>query len=107
MAVYLRHMKPDGIIAFHISNNYLQLAPVVEQLARAYGYESCMVENKKKEEELSESSQWVLVTKKHSFIQTLAVMHVAQEVDVEKNFRPWTDDYNNLFEVLAPFGTGR
>jgi hypothetical protein len=105
MAVYLRHMKPDGIVAFHISNNYLQLAPVVEQLAQAYGYESCMVENQKKEEELSESSQWILVTKKHSFIQTLAVMHVAEEVEVEKNFRAWTDDYNNLFDVLAPFGT--
>jgi SAM-dependent methyltransferase len=107
MAVYLRHMKPDGIIAFHVSNHYLQLALVVEQLAQAYGLESCLVENAAKEEELSASSQWMLVTHKHSFIQTLALMHIAEEVPVPKNFRVWTDDYNNLFEVLTPLGSGR
>ncbi len=107
MAVYLRHMKPNGIIAFHISNQYLQLAPVVEQLAQAYGYESCMVESKANDEELSASSQWILVTRKHSFIQTLALMDVAKEVPVPKNFRAWTDDYNNLFEVLEPLGGGK
>ncbi len=31
--LYFRHLKPDGILAVHTSNTYLQLAPVVKQLA--------------------------------------------------------------------------
>jgi spermidine synthase len=36
-ALYFQHLKPSGILAIHISNNYLNLAPVVAQLeARAH-----------------------------------------------------------------------
>ena len=31
--MYLRHMKPDGVIAYHVTNRYLDLVPVVEALA--------------------------------------------------------------------------
>ena len=33
MAVYLRHLKPDGVMAFHVTNHFLNLAPVVKQIA--------------------------------------------------------------------------
>ena len=29
--IYLRHLKPDGILIFHISNRYLDLEPVVTE----------------------------------------------------------------------------
>ena len=31
--IYLRHLKPDGIIIVHISNRYLDLEPIVAQAA--------------------------------------------------------------------------
>lgn len=34
---YLRHLKPDGILAVHISNRYLDLEPVVRNLAEKNG----------------------------------------------------------------------
>ena len=37
VAIYKRHMKPDGVIAFHVTNRFLDLVPVVEALARAHG----------------------------------------------------------------------
>src|SRR5690606_34440691 len=42
-AVYLDHMKPDGVIAVHISNRYLNLRPVVEALATEYGLEIAVI----------------------------------------------------------------
>ena len=33
MAVYLRHMQPNGIVAFHVTNRYLDLPPVVKMIA--------------------------------------------------------------------------
>ena len=33
LGVYLKHVKPDGIVAFHVSNRFLDLVPVVARLA--------------------------------------------------------------------------
>lgn len=30
---YERHLKPDGILAVHVSNRFLDLAPVIQALA--------------------------------------------------------------------------
>ena len=38
MQVYLAHLKPDGIIAVHISNRHLDLLPVVKSLASKSGF---------------------------------------------------------------------
>jgi len=43
MAVYLQHIKPDGVIAFHVTNRFLQLAPVVKQIADAYQLHTALV----------------------------------------------------------------
>jgi hypothetical protein len=37
MQVYLRHTLPDGVIAFHVTNRFLAMAPVVEKIALAQG----------------------------------------------------------------------
>ncbi len=45
LALYLRLLKPNGVIAFHVSNHYLALAPVVRQLANEAGYQAVLVTN--------------------------------------------------------------
>ncbi len=102
MALYLRHLQPNGILAFHVSNNYLRLAPVVGRLAEAFGYKSFLVETEANTEDLSAASQWVLVTRKHSFIQLLGLSLAGETVSVPPSLPVWNDDYNNLFQVLAP-----
>ena len=37
MSLYLSKLKPDGILVFHISNRYLDLKPVLGNLARDAG----------------------------------------------------------------------
>ena len=37
MRLFFRHLKPDGILAVHISNRYLDLEPVLEGEAKALG----------------------------------------------------------------------
>ena len=43
LAVYRKHMKPGGIIAFHLTNRFLDLNPVVKQLADAHHLFSVLV----------------------------------------------------------------
>ena len=37
MELYFRHLRPDGVLAVHISNRYLDLAPVLAGETRATG----------------------------------------------------------------------
>jgi len=107
MSVYLRHIRPDGILAFHVSNQFLLLAPVVEKLAQSFGLKYCRVENGESPEEAIASAQWVLVTHRQDFINTLASMHVGQVVAVPGDVKVWTDDSNSLIDVLAPLRVRR
>src|SRR5438270_288128 len=43
LRLYQRHMRPGGILAFHISNNFLDLAPVVQAEAEHAGVPAVIV----------------------------------------------------------------
>lgn len=43
LGIYRRHLRPDGIIAFHVSNRYLDLAPVVKRLADDAGMQARLI----------------------------------------------------------------
>jgi SAM-dependent methyltransferase len=102
MAIYFRHLKPDGILAFHTSNSYLQLVPVVKQLANSFGFPARMIENEPDEDNLISTADWVLVTHNQQFLDLPIIERGQQPVRIPAGLRPWTDDYNNLFQILKP-----
>jgi hypothetical protein len=100
LEVYRRHLAPGGIVAFHISNRFLALAPVVEQLAHNAGMQVVRVINP---EDLTRQvflSEWVLVTVNADFLANPAVMRARQPIDVPAGLRLWTDDYSSLFPII-------
>jgi SAM-dependent methyltransferase len=99
MAVYLRHMKPDGVIAVHVSNRFFNLPPVVKQIADAYGLPSVLVIDVPSDVDLSKSD-WVLITRNHAVLDDARVVAESEEPDTIRSLRPWTDDYTNLFRIL-------
>lgn len=100
VALYLRHLKPDGVLAFHVSNNYLDLAPVVAQLAEEVHYDAVEVMNHADPENLILAAEWVLVTRNKSVLANTAIKLHAQPIASRAGRRPWTDDFNNLLEIL-------
>jgi len=99
--LYFRHLKPEGVLALHISNRYLDLKPVCEGGAAAVGREAFVVEDEGDEASYLSSSTWVLVTSdlalyKEKFFKDATV----SQYSAKKGFRPWTDDYSNLFQIL-------
>ncbi|MFZ0590980.1 MAG: fused MFS/spermidine synthase, partial [Bryobacteraceae bacterium] len=102
IALYLRHLKPDGILAIHTSNMYLRLDPVVKQLADNAGYPAKSIENDSDDDQCIASADWVLVTRNTRFLNSAVVQKNADTIDAVKGLRLWTDDYNNLFQILKP-----
>jgi spermidine synthase len=103
LATYLRHMKPDGIVAFHVSNRFLDLIPVVARIARENGAQAALVEDDPDEEEPSARSRsdWVLVSRSGAALRAKAIVARGAEAAADQPaWRTWTDDYSNLVQIL-------
>ena len=101
-AVYFRHLKPDGILAVHTSNTYLNLAPVVKMLAEDADYATRLIASDEDATQLISSADWVLVTRNQEFLNKPETFAGSQTIDVPSGLRLWTDNYNNLFKILRP-----
>jgi hypothetical protein len=95
-ALYLEHMAENGVIAVHISNNYLELTPVVIKLAQHFGLGSAFVHN----DGIEYASKWLLLTHDRAFLRSPVLPQAAAIPDRPIDARLWTDDDTNLFEVL-------
>jgi spermidine synthase len=98
MAVYLKHLKPDGVIAFHVTNRFLRLAPVVKKIADEYKLRSTLIVDEAEETDLAKTD-WVLVTR-NAAIFSQKTLAAANEIETIPGLAVWTDDYNNLFSIL-------
>ncbi len=100
MAAYRRHVPEGGAIVFHISNRYLELTGVVRQLADSIGWTAMRVVDEPAKESDDYHSDWIVVTRNPVLIQTLRDQAKAKEASADSGLKPWTDNYNNLFQVL-------
>ncbi len=99
MAVYLRHLNPDGIIAFHVTNRFLRLAPVVESVAKDLGLHAALIHDEAIDSPLSET-EWVLVARDPRVLQQKVFLSASSPIEPIPGLATWTDDFNNLFDVL-------
>ena len=99
MAVYLRHMKPDGVIAFHVTNRFLRLSPVVKRIADEHGLHTALIADDAEGTDLSKTD-WVLVSRNPALLARPAIADFAAEIEDIPGLRVWTDDFNNLLNIL-------
>lgn len=99
MEIYFRHLNPDGILAVHISNRYLDLQPVLDGEVKALGKVARLVDNDEDEAQDVFSATWVLITSPPTAFTPEILSH-STPVEVKKPIRLWTDDYSNLFQIL-------
>ena len=99
MGIYLRHLKPDGVMAFHVTNHFLKLAPVVQQIADANGLAAALIADER-DTDITYKSDWVLVTRNRAWLRRDDIASAASPIDEIPRLRPWTDDFNNLFQIL-------
>jgi hypothetical protein len=98
---YFRHLKPGGILAVNITNNYLDLEPVmgsaaaaVNKAAYSYFFEG------DPEDPVCFTSSWALVMDGSTWDTQLALHANAKLLRPARKFRTWTDDFSNLLSIL-------
>jgi hypothetical protein len=97
--LFFRHLCPGGILAVHVSNTHLELAPVVERLATALDKRNILVENEE-DEDLVYGASWVLVADQATFEHNRELISSGHPVESNSRLRLWTDDYSNLIQIL-------
>jgi len=98
--IYLQHLKPGGVLAFHISNRYLDLEALVAALGERYGLEQALIASPGNNAG-SYAAVWVLLSKNRSFFQLPEVKDNAESIpETQGETRVWTDDYSNLLPYL-------
>ena len=102
--IYLRHLKPNGILAVHISNRYLDLKPVVARAMNEIGWHGRVIEDDGVLQPYYAGTTWVILSAEDSFFKHpnfAADSNSLVNPLVERpGFRTWTDDFSNIISII-------
>jgi protein-L-isoaspartate O-methyltransferase len=101
---YQRHLKPDGAIAVHVSNRYLDLHPVVYRIADKIGFPAITIDDNDTayEEAGFYGSDWIIMTRNQVLLQQPLIRDVTKEtVEFPARIMYWTDERSDLLSILA------
>jgi SAM-dependent methyltransferase len=98
--LYLRHLKPDGILAVHISNQHLNLEPVVATAAARLGKDAILVSSKNDHTKGVFAATWALLGSSDAIRDLPAIVKAGQRIAPSVRDKLWTDSYSSLFPFL-------
>lgn len=101
---YFKRTNPNGLVAFHISNRYFDLSPVLARIALEEGLVSYIRNDPDEDgEEQKRDSLWVVLARSKDDLGVLATkraMWLPMGSDASDPL--WTDDYSNVLGVFVP-----
>jgi protein-L-isoaspartate O-methyltransferase len=97
---FFRQVKPGGAVVVHISNQHLNLQPVMQKAAEVLGKQARLVESKANDPLGAFHAYWVIFTDRGALFDDAEFKALARSLPPNPAFRPWTDDYSNLLQVL-------
>jgi hypothetical protein len=107
LAVYGKAVQQDGIVLFHISNRYLDLKPVIADLAESGGWHSALLDYLPTQEERvmnATNSVWIALSRNPETIQKLMALSAANaewfKLEKRDDFPGWSDDYASIIPIL-------
>ena len=96
---YLEQLRADGVIAFHISNNHLDLKPVLSGISRDLGLHGRVRVDLGDPANGALPSEWVILSRGTAPLEVIATEPGWRDL-ADSPARPWTDGYSNLLSVL-------
>jgi spermidine synthase len=96
--IYLQHLKPDGVLAVHVSNVHVDLRPVVAAHAEHFGLEMVTTNSPSDRKAGASRTVWTLLSREAATLRIEAIQKA--KVEPERRRILWTDRRNSLFEAL-------
>jgi hypothetical protein len=102
LALYFKKLKPNGLLAFHITNRHLAIKKVLADHAKNLHFDGLLQEFKPKEEmPLVVATDWVVMAKNSATLEPLRVSSSGnwQKLPLSFDLKPWTDDFTNIVSI--------
>lgn len=101
MGVYLRHLRSNGVVAFHITNAHLNLQPVVAALVSSFKLSAILIESGMDLSQDIYPASWAMVSADQNVLNAPELVQARSSSAWQQDtVRDWTDDYSNLFNIL-------
>ncbi len=105
--MYERKLAPGGIIAMHISNRYLELAPVVALTCRranlwAFNQQDAPAMGTDEEKQGKTQSNWLVILRDPGERDNLWKPMYWNDIDIGPRIKAWTDEYVNVLGAYHP-----
>jgi hypothetical protein len=100
LTLYRRHLQPDGVIVFHVSNQYIDLEPVVAAIAADAGMSAVSVHSHGDEQNGLYYADWILVTTNQKLLHQPEIINNGFPTPLQGGVRLWTDNYSSVFPLL-------
>jgi hypothetical protein len=104
MALYVKHIKPDGVIVFQATNRFIDLLPVVKRLAAEFGLEAVNVSDAPEGSEGPQfwysSTDQVIVTRNKKLLEWPRISDAAVAIEDRPELPTFTDAHHNLLRIL-------
>jgi spermidine synthase len=104
VALYLSKLSQHGLLAFNISNRYLDLRTVLAAIAQDAGLHSIVRDDRDVDDAERNRgrfpSTWLLMARTHADFGTLAADPRWHEVEIHSGSRIWTDDFSALADTI-------
>jgi hypothetical protein len=101
--LYGRHLKTNGVIAVHISNRFLDLEPVLANVAREFHYHMAVILSNidGPHPYWKAPAGWVLLTRNQGILDSPAIRKATEPPPAHPKRVPlWTDDFTSLYQIL-------
>lgn len=100
LELYRSRLKPGGLMLFHVSTNFLDVAPVIRLSAAAAGLQSLQKSVSFDTGDPARlSSEWLAVTGNPAYLRKLAKNGWTAPA-VPAGQRVWTDEYRNVLKAI-------
>lgn len=104
LALYLRKTADNGMLLFHISNRYMDLAPVLDRLAKESGLIALIQDDFNITVEQAGAgkiaSRWILLAREQRVIEQFAADGRWRLLDGRLGGELWTDEFSDVLKVL-------
>ncbi len=97
---YLGLLKPDGVIAVHVTNRCLDLHPVLTGIAKRFNLGTVSIWSGDDITKITSDANWILLSANRSFLAQDEIALAATESEADQRPLTWTDDFSNLFRVI-------
>ena len=98
--MYLERLRPDGLLAFHVSNRYVDLEAVLGRTARTLELEGRVRYDEGDGTRARMGSRWVVLAESVEALGPLSADQRWTGLRVEERGGVWTDDYSNILRAL-------